>query len=84
MDYEQILVSFYVGGTFHASWKKQGRTSNPSAIPLQTNFFLCRNVNEIVKKPKNRQRVKSKGSHEEGEPAALIIRVPKTPAFKRI
>ena len=40
MDYEQILVSFYVGGTFHASWKKQGRTSNPSAIPLQTNFFF--------------------------------------------
>ena len=40
MDYEQILVSFYVGGTFHVSWKKQGRNSNPSAIPLQTIFFF--------------------------------------------
>ena len=30
-----------MGGTFHATWGKQGRTSNPSVIPLQPeNFFV--------------------------------------------
>ena len=53
MDYEQILVSFYVGGIFHASWKKQGRTSNPSAIPLQTNFFFYAGMSmKSLKSPK--------------------------------
>ena len=78
------LVSFYVVGTFHASWKKKKGELVIQVQFLCNLFFCCRNVNEIVKKPKNRQREKSKSSHEEGEPAALIFRVPRTPAFKRI
>ena len=61
-----------MGGTFHASWKKQGRTSNPSAVPLQPKkFFFRRNVNEIVKKPKNRQRGKSKVLMKKGNQQPL-------------
>ena len=61
-----------MGGTFHASWKKQGRTSNPSGVPLQPKiFFFCRNVNEIVKKPKNRQRASQKVLMKKGNQQPL-------------